>query len=543
MTVRDAAGIAYAVIAVVFTWIAILSWQRRRHSPTVAVSLAVVMLALGFSAAADAVAVTATSERVAAIASLAIVPGIGLATGALLCLGLGIARPQWVPPRALVRALTVEPLLLAVAVATNPLHLGVYRGTGAAELTGSATWGYGPVFWVHTGYCYLLLALGLGAIVQAWRRAPGAFRRQRRTLVLAILIPSAANLTYLARGFGDMVDPTPFGFAVAGALLAHALFREELFTLSPVARALIVDQIGDVIVVLDPTGRILDLNVAATELVRCGHPDAPADLVGSPAGDLFGRILDAEPDRASTTVETHGRLTEFEVRRSPLLDLRGRSLGEVFVARDVTETNAQSRRLAEANTRLVHQIETIDRLRSDLAEQAGRDPLTGLHNRRHMVERFPLMVAESARAGAPLAVVLLDVDLFKEINDQHGHLVGDQVLVALAHRLRTHAPAQSLLARWGGEEFFIALPGTDAAGGLVVADDLRRRCAGFPIAVADHTIHCTLSGGVAAFPTSGTTTNELFHAADMALYTAKADGRNRVHAHAGAHADATPSEG
>ncbi len=528
---RDAAGIAYAVIAVVFAGIAVLSWQRRRHSPTVAVALAVVMVGLGFSAAADAVAVTSTSEWVASVASLTIVPGIGVAAGALLCLGMGIARPQWVPGRPLLGALAVEPLLLAAAVTTNPLHLWVYRGTGAAELTDSATWGYGPVFWVHTTYCYLLLTLGLGFVALAWRRAPGAFRRQRRTLVLAILVPSAANLTYLARGFGDFVDPTPFGFAIAGALVAHALFREDLFTLSPVARALIVDQIGDVIVVLDPTRRILDLNVAAAELVRTGHPDAPADLVGSPAGDLFGGLLGAEPAQASTAIEVHGRLTEFEVRRSPLLDLRGRALGEVFVARDVTETNAQSRRLAEANARLVRQIETIDRLRSDLAERADRDALTGLHNRRHMVERFPLMVAESARAGTPLAVVLLDVDLFKEINDRHGHLVGDQVLMALAHRLRTHAPQPSLVARWGGEEFFVALPGADAAAGLAVADDLRRRCAGLPIVVADRAIHCTLSGGVAACPASGTTTNALFHAADMALYAAKTGGRNRVRVH------------
>jgi len=140
--------------------------------------------------------------------------------------------------------LLVEPVLIAAAAATNPWHLGVYRGAGAAGLTGSAAWGYGPVFWWHTGYSYFALLIGIGFIAWGWWKAPPAFRRQRLTALMATLIPCAANVIYLARGFGDFVDPTPFGFAVAGAVIFYAIFRQDLFTFSPVARALIIDQIG-----------------------------------------------------------------------------------------------------------------------------------------------------------------------------------------------------------------------------------------------------------------------------------------------------------
>jgi hypothetical protein len=85
---RDPTGIAYAVAAVVFAWIAFVTWRRRAHNPTVAVALVVVMLELGASSIADAVAVLSTTQRTAAIASLAILPGVGIATGAFMCLGL-----------------------------------------------------------------------------------------------------------------------------------------------------------------------------------------------------------------------------------------------------------------------------------------------------------------------------------------------------------------------------------------------------------------------------------------------------------------------
>jgi diguanylate cyclase (GGDEF)-like protein len=187
-----------------------------------------------------------------------------------------------------------------------------------------------------------------------------------------------------------------------------------------------------------------------------------------------------------------------------------------------------SRRLAAAHTQLVRQVETIDLLRADLAEQASRDPLTGLHNRRHVLEHFAPLLAAAKAAGGTLAVALFDIDYFKSVNDDYGHLVGDAVLVALARRIQERAPADALVARWGGEEFFVALPGADARTALSIADDLRLRCAQDTIQVESWTIGCTLSGGVAAYPSSGTTMDELFHAADLAMYEAKNAGRNAV---------------
>jgi diguanylate cyclase (GGDEF)-like protein len=533
MVLRDPAVIAYAAAAVVLAVVAVVAWRRRAHNLTLGAALTVVMVGACWWAVSFIVLRVATNETVAAITMLATFLGPSTMCAAFMCLGLAIARPQWVPRRAVILALLVEPVLITLAGLTNPWHLLVYRGAGAAQLTGPAGWTYGPLFWLDTWFTYLEMVIGLGAIAWAWWKASPAFRRQWLPVFLAALVTLATNVVFLVGGLDDILDPTPLGLAVTGTIVWYAVFRQELITFSPVARALIIDQIGDAVVVISPAGRVLDLNPAAVDLLRGMNPHAPTKLVGASAQEVFGDGLIAAIDGRETevVVELAGVRAEFQVRASLVVDRHHRGLGTVFVARDVTEANAAIRRLAAAHSQLVRQVEIIERLRVDLAELASRDPLTGLHNRRHMVEGFASMIAAAEQTGEPLAVVLFDVDRFKSVNDEYGHLAGDAVLVGVAQLMGEQAPAGALVARWGGEEFFVALPGTDAATGLAFADDLRRRCELNVIVVEGRMIRCTLSGGVAAYPASGTTMDELFHAVDVSMYEAKNAGRNLVRLH------------
>ena len=509
--------------------IAAVSWRRRAQNWALAASLTFVMVGGCWWSIALAVVVGSTNETIKAIATLLTFPGPSILTPAFMCLGLSFARPQWVPRRWLRIAVLVEPVLITMAGVTNPWHLLVYRGVGAAHLTGSAGWTYGPVFWLDSGYGYVMVLIGISLIAWSWWKAPPAFRGQRLAVLVGALVPFALNIVFLAGKLGDRADPTPLGFAVTGTVMWYAIFRQDLFAFSPVARALIVDQIGDAVVVVSPGGRVLDLNFAASELLRSMNPWAPARPIGAAARELFDKMIASNDSRQSEfVVEFPGGRTEYEVRSSSLVDRHRRALGEVYVARDVTEANALARRLAAAHTQLVRQVETIDLLRANVVEQASRDTLTGLHNRRHLLEHFAAMLAAAEAAGGTLAVALFDIDNFKSFNDDYGHLAGDAVLVAIAHRIQQRAPAAALVARWGGEEFFVALPGADATTGLIIADDLRLRCAQDTIDFESWTFSCTLSGGVAAYPKSGTTMDELFHAADVAMYQAKNAGRNIV---------------
>jgi len=527
MALHDLAAIAYLAAAVVFACVAVVAWRREAHNPTMAAVVTMVMAGGCWWSVADA-ASTSADQTVAAIGTLVVFPGVSVMVAGFVRLGLCLARPQWMPGKWLMGVLLVEPVGITLAALTNPWHLLVYRGPGAAALTGSAGWAYGPLFWADTWYSFLAAALGGGLVGWAWWSASFAIRGQRLAVLLAAAVPVAAAVVYRTGGFGKILDPIPLGIAAIEIITTIWILRRDQFAFSPVARALIVDQIGDAVVVIGPDGRFLDLNPAAADLVRAMSPNAPAQLVGAPTQDLFGGTTTNDDHPTEVLVELPGGRAEFHVHASALSDRHRGDLGTVLVARDVTEANAVGRRLAAAHTELVQQVRTIEALRADLVELADKDPLTGLHNRRHLAERFAAMLAAAEVAGGVLAVALFDVDEFKSVNDSFGHLAGDAVLRALAQRIQALAPTGALVARWGGEEFFVALPGADAATGLAFAEKMRGRCAQGSTLVDGREIRCTVSGGVAAYPTAGTTMDELFHAADHAMYEAKNAGRNLV---------------
>jgi diguanylate cyclase (GGDEF)-like protein len=177
-----------------------------------------------------------------------------------------------------------------------------------------------------------------------------------------------------------------------------------------------------------------------------------------------------------------------------------------------------------------HAVVALDnaRLHRIVERQALVDGLTGLANRRQCEEALASELARLDRFGGPLALVVADLDWFKDVNDRYGHPSGDAVLREFAALLQESVRDIDLAGRWGGEEFLLILPGTDLAGGAQVADRIRVALAGRIVLSADGTpIPVTASFGVAATPPA-TTAAELFSAADAALYEAKRNGKNRV---------------
>lgn len=171
-------------------------------------------------------------------------------------------------------------------------------------------------------------------------------------------------------------------------------------------------------------------------------------------------------------------------------------------------------------------------LASDLSEEmteiAIRDQLTGLLNRRGFGELATLAYATSRRTEVPVSVIMSDIDRFKNINDEFGHAAGDNALCHFASLLTEHRRTEDILARIGGEEFALILPGTRLADAMDIADDLRIKVESNPMLVESSNVRMTASFGVATLSANDTCLSDAIIRADRALYRSKRAGRNRV---------------
>lgn len=165
-----------------------------------------------------------------------------------------------------------------------------------------------------------------------------------------------------------------------------------------------------------------------------------------------------------------------------------------------------------------------------LEQSAQNDALTGLCNRRELMDRLEAEAVTAKRYDIALTLIMLDIDHFKGVNDSYGHQAGDDVLQGLAKIMRTSLRISDLPARYGGEEFVIVCPHTDNHGGRQIAERLRRDVEQAPLSTRHGEIHLTISVGVAEFRAQDSV-DELISMADQALYRAKQDGRNRVCIH------------
>jgi len=175
----------------------------------------------------------------------------------------------------------------------------------------------------------------------------------------------------------------------------------------------------------------------------------------------------------------------------------------------------------------------MDALRANFERNmalALTDALTGLHNRRYMEAHLSSLVQRAAHSRRPLALLMIDIDHFKTVNDTYGHLAGDEALRVVANRLQRNLRPFDTVARWGGEEFLVVMPEADTKIGRMVGERLRAKVAAERIAIdgKDDGVAVTISVGVSATDGGVSDLPDLIRAADEALYRAKQGGRNRV---------------
>ena len=372
----------------------------------------------------------------------------------------------------------------------------------------------------------------LWVVLRAAWLSEGVHRRHYLAFVLVTCVPWVANISYVVFGFTLFgFDPTPFCFAFTLAAFTWLIRDVRLFDLLPVARHLLVEVLPDPMLVVDGLGRVVEANPAARQLAGLhgawkGLPLQHWPVFGEPLYQALGGA-----GESLTQLDLACGEAFFEVRlRNIERPVRGgmQRLGQMIYLRDVTARHQSEVSLAAALALSEERLSTISELHEQLREQALHDPLTGLYNRRYLGEFFEREQSRALRDRLPLALALIDLDHFKQLNDSHGHLVGDEVLRAVAKHLEMNLRSTDAVFRIGGEEFLLILPGVDAAEASQRVESLREQLASVRLPTRAGALQVTLSAGLALWPEHGHALDELLQAADAALYEAKHAGRNRV---------------
>ncbi|MCJ8169501.1 histidine kinase N-terminal 7TM domain-containing diguanylate cyclase [Atopomonas sediminilitoris] len=413
---------------------------------------------------------------------------------------------------------------------------------------------FGPYYWLFAGYSYLLILAGVGLTLVALWGGSRLLRRQGGLLVAGLLMPLVTNVLLITGLVPRQYDLVPIGLAVAVGLLWLAMLRYRLFNLMPVLRNRTLDAVSDGVLVLDLQHRVVDMNHAFANISQLN----PNQVIGLRLDECLRELPDlSAPLLASLSqgpdtlghqqlLNWHGR--RYELNVAPLRDGAHQLQGHTLVLHDLHERLTLEAQLRARN-------DELEQAYRHLEQTSLTDPLTGLRNRRFVMqqigrdlqrcrERYLSWLAEPEQAApedADLIAFLVDLDHFKQVNDQHGHAAGDELLQQVQARLQSVFREDDYLVRWGGEEFLVVTRHVPRGLAPQLAERLRLAFAQAPFPLSNGTqLHKTCSIGFACYPFLASEPHALswpqvIDLADQALYQAKQQGRNRWYGYQAAH--------
>jgi diguanylate cyclase (GGDEF)-like protein/PAS domain S-box-containing protein len=432
-------------------------------------------------------------------------------------------------PWLLIGALFIIPFVTLAMAWTNGLHGWLWSGYSAGSVDYNVLiYHHGFWFWIHTAYLYLLLFAGIVLVFKNFFSSSSAVRHQLLILLLSVVFPMITGTAY-AIGFVPVegLDITPTGLVFTGAILVWGLLRHQLLDLLPVARAALIEQLQDGVMVLDMHGRILDINKALQKLLGWD----PQKVLGLHLENVFPEIhalfiASDQPIRREIPLpESPGVVLEIQV--STLFNKRREQVGKLIVARDVTSRNLAEAELQRTNQQLKETLEQTKDLQIELERMAMHDSLTGLYNR-HIDDILIKEFSRARRDNKPVSLAMVDIDHFKNINDTYGHHVGDRILQAFGQALLEQIRVEDYAARYGGDEILLVFPGMHQTDAVKKATEIRKNFENLEVEKEFQKGIATITIGVATFPQDGDSVEAITKAADQALYVAKQRGRNQV---------------
>ena len=429
--------------------------------------------------------------------------------------------------------LAIQPILSTVLFWTNEYHHLFYLSLDLVQENGFLAVDFvrGPWYWINIVYSYTIIGIAFLVLSQCALRWSPLYLNQYRLILIGSLVPWAASAYsefYFSQWHG--LDLAPLMFGLSGISYVFAIFHTHFMDLIPIARSLLIENMRDGVLVLDMRNRIMDINPAMESFIEGNI----SSYIGKNAFEVFQPWMEKTDlflEKTETRLELKvpkdpSRYVDLQV--TPLYDRSQSMNGHLMVFRDITESKQVEKRLRYVNDRLQGQLIEIGLLQSKLREQAIRDPLTNIFNRRYLDETLDRELSRAAREDYPVCVIMVDIDHFKRVNDTYGHEAGDLVLKAIAETLAEHSRRGDFACRYGGEEFVVVLPNISLETACERAADLRKSLLQLSVPYEHYSLSVTISMGIACFPENGQTRESTLRAADQAMYAAKEAGRDHI---------------
>jgi diguanylate cyclase (GGDEF)-like protein/PAS domain S-box-containing protein len=362
--------------------------------------------------------------------------------------------------------------------------------------------------------------------------AANLYRFQKPWATLEFYYRSPANQSLVIQLLSPLALALFINFPLFILTLRRCLSVVDTSRVVPTRVRNTLDTIPDGIAIADAHGRIIVVNEA---FQKNSGKDADK-LIGSGLNTLAFEPLEEmlpwhHPDkgvRAVVGVKVQLKLAEgigyFNLGCSPIFDANEKHAGNLITVQDITELENQKRILECTLTELEESKERLSERNTQLQELATKDMLTGVYNRRYLIEQLEQTWEQCQSDGITMSVFMLDVDRFKLLNDNHGHAVGDRVLRDVAAVLKSSVTSYGMVARYGGEEFCAVLPNLNSQEATVIAETVRRNIE----SQLELPYHVTASLGVSSSQFGAISYQEMLEQADQSLYSAKHGGRNAV---------------